>query len=703
MHSRKPVRPGPLVQHKEASFFKRNATHGEAQPGAQSGVLLNDFGEPAFFQPQQPIQAKFKDRETATETLLGSPAVQEKEEPGVGAKAAKSGNLPENLQSGLENLSGEDLSDVQVHRNSEKPEELGAHAYTEGKDIYLAPGQERHLPHEGWHAVQQKQGRVQPTIQQKSALINDNAALENEADVMGARAAQMGSPKAGVSEKNKMGILQSPRDAGSAKNVIQRAMKFEYQVKKNRLYRDNGSKVVSLPRKFGPRDYLVRLPSGGTLETETYGQVEYETSWEKKWSKLERQINEMQDASLKMHNAKKVKGSDGNTYKEFPFTSEISHLLSGKGFKMSGANWSKTQTDGEATVNNPKGDKENFRSTTSFAKQDNIIQTIDNGKEVFVHYFSSDQKWAHIEYKGKRGWIWSRSLKMDSESFESNEDGAKVNSDRPLKANEKIMLLESDTKWAPYVQISESFGMDQYASYLQDYDKDNSQKILADTRKFLLGKSKEMAPVGEGKFKKMFREWKFIFTHYKLYNLLLMISQTVQSARTRSTLHDVRQADGSIKSVPGSAKYGLSLLSRTHFGSMFKTMSKEEQAIFTQMVKDKKKGILSALGLTTSSKLFVDGTGTGYNPTVNAWLESITLGSDILSVQSGKALPAAMGRFNVSEEKGKHKGLVRFEARNEPDNFPIIGKWDDHAKRHFGNAMKKRNRPTDKGGTGLEW
>ena len=46
----------------------------------------------------------------------------------------------------------------------------------------LGSGQEAHLPHEAWHVVQQKQGRVKPTLQMKGAAINDDGALEREAD-----------------------------------------------------------------------------------------------------------------------------------------------------------------------------------------------------------------------------------------------------------------------------------------------------------------------------------------------------------------------------------------------------------------------------------------------------------------------------------------------------------------------------------------
>ena len=96
--------------------------------------------------------------------------------------------MPDALKSGVETLSGLDMSGVRVQANSSKPAEVGALAYAQGNDIHLGPGQERHLPHEAWHVVQQRQGRVQPTIQAAGVAINDDPGLEHEADVMGARA-----------------------------------------------------------------------------------------------------------------------------------------------------------------------------------------------------------------------------------------------------------------------------------------------------------------------------------------------------------------------------------------------------------------------------------------------------------------------------------------------------------------------------------
>ncbi|HAA30298.1 MAG TPA: hypothetical protein DCE56_24720 [Cyanobacteria bacterium UBA8553] len=96
--------------------------------------------------------------------------------------------MPDNLKAGVETLSGLPMNDVKVHYNSAKPAQLHAHAYTQGTEIHVSPGQEKHLPHEAWHVAQQKQGRVKPTMQVKGAEINDDAGLEKEADVMGAKA-----------------------------------------------------------------------------------------------------------------------------------------------------------------------------------------------------------------------------------------------------------------------------------------------------------------------------------------------------------------------------------------------------------------------------------------------------------------------------------------------------------------------------------
>lgn len=112
--------------------------------------------------------------------------IEEEEEP-LQMKNNQTG-LPDNLKSGVEALSGYSMDDVRVHYNSSQPAQFQALAYTQGTNIHVAPGQEQHLAHEAWHVVQQKQGRVQPTMQMKGVNVNDDEGLEREADEMGMEA-----------------------------------------------------------------------------------------------------------------------------------------------------------------------------------------------------------------------------------------------------------------------------------------------------------------------------------------------------------------------------------------------------------------------------------------------------------------------------------------------------------------------------------
>jgi hypothetical protein len=97
--------------------------------------------------------------------------------------------LPNQLKSGIESLSGMSMDHVKVHYNSDKPAQLQADAYAQGSEVHVGPGQERHLPHEAWHVVQQAQGLVKATTNANGGVsVNVDAALEAEADVMGSKA-----------------------------------------------------------------------------------------------------------------------------------------------------------------------------------------------------------------------------------------------------------------------------------------------------------------------------------------------------------------------------------------------------------------------------------------------------------------------------------------------------------------------------------
>jgi hypothetical protein len=108
-----------------------------------------------------------------------------------GKNSKPSNALPDPLKSGIESLSGISMEGVKVYFNSSQPAQLHASAYAQGNEIHIAPGEERHLPHEAWHIVQQAQGRVKPSFQTKNGIsLNDDAVLEKEADIMGAKALQ---------------------------------------------------------------------------------------------------------------------------------------------------------------------------------------------------------------------------------------------------------------------------------------------------------------------------------------------------------------------------------------------------------------------------------------------------------------------------------------------------------------------------------
>ena len=114
----------------------------------------------------------------ASEGPAAPPPVQRKE---------NSNGLPSELTSGFAASTGHDLSDVNVHHNSDKPSQVGALAYAQGNDIHLGAGQEQHLAHEAAHVVQQREGRVQANTSVGGMPVNNSVGLESEADSMGGK------------------------------------------------------------------------------------------------------------------------------------------------------------------------------------------------------------------------------------------------------------------------------------------------------------------------------------------------------------------------------------------------------------------------------------------------------------------------------------------------------------------------------------
>ena len=94
--------------------------------------------------------------------------------------------IPAQMKARLEQNTGMSLDDVRVYYNSDRPARFDALAYTKGSRVYIGPGQERHLPHELGHVVQQKMGIVRANARHPSGeAMNTDAALERQADEIG--------------------------------------------------------------------------------------------------------------------------------------------------------------------------------------------------------------------------------------------------------------------------------------------------------------------------------------------------------------------------------------------------------------------------------------------------------------------------------------------------------------------------------------
>lgn len=105
--------------------------------------------------------------------------------------------MPPAVQTKMERAFSTDFSTVRIYEGP-RAAALGALAYTQGDEVHFASGHyqpnsaagQALLGHELAHTIQQRQGRVPTTLQLKGVGVNDDAALEREADVAGARAAR---------------------------------------------------------------------------------------------------------------------------------------------------------------------------------------------------------------------------------------------------------------------------------------------------------------------------------------------------------------------------------------------------------------------------------------------------------------------------------------------------------------------------------
>ena len=202
----------------------------QLQSAPEDELLQGRFETAQRMEEEEPLQGKFEalQRMAEEEPVQGKFATLPIQLQESTADKPNNTGLPDNLKAGIETLSGISMDSVKVHYNSEKPAQLNALAYAQGTDIHVAPGQEKHLPHEAWHVVQQAQGRVQPTMQMKEGVpINDDQSLEHEADVMGEKALNTSRLVSPVQAKCDQ--CQEGEQLDIHRSVVQEKVKMSYR------------------------------------------------------------------------------------------------------------------------------------------------------------------------------------------------------------------------------------------------------------------------------------------------------------------------------------------------------------------------------------------------------------------------------------------------------------------------------------------
>ena len=235
------------------------------RPGSNLGAIFQRVQQSDRVKEQNAWQQKADEfvAQRRAERDAAHPPIQKQE-----AANPNNTGLPDQLKAGIENLSSYSMDDVKVHYNSAKPAQLQAHAYAQGTDIHLGPGQEKHLPHEAWHVVQQKQGRVKPTMQLKGTVpVNDDAGLEKEADVMGAKALQM---KSTMSKSLELGVIRN--DLVAQQKLWLPNSDSIYQAIQRRVS-DPLAEVTSLSiNSLNSQTILQRYPLERTIQFEGWGE-----------------------------------------------------------------------------------------------------------------------------------------------------------------------------------------------------------------------------------------------------------------------------------------------------------------------------------------------------------------------------------------------------------------------------------------------
>lgn len=281
------------------------------------------------------------------------------------AQGTYSGSLPVNIQSGIQALSGFNLDTVKVHYNSSKPAQMNALAYAQGSHIYLGQGQEKHLPHEAWHVVQQAQGRVRPTLQMKGGtLVNDDRGLETEADVMGANALAAKSDAPQIATRpplsTAMPVVQGVFTKRNIDGEEKDAPPLEVLVAERRLQKSGASRsafrdIRLSDKRVNLNDFMAKIlpPEETTAKTRPLGPMEHieqivaedpvvliDTRFDQPVAVISRELIEAYRADLINENAQFLQEGEGNAIAQYlDVTAYVMNQVSGPLIQSNGIHY----------------------------------------------------------------------------------------------------------------------------------------------------------------------------------------------------------------------------------------------------------------------------------------------------------------------------------------------------------------------------
>lgn len=110
-------------------------------------------------------------------------AIQKKQSENMAAQQNQN-SVSDGISAQHYRLSGIAFGDAGVYYNFGKSAQLQALAYTQGGQVYVEQGQEKHLGHELGRVVQQKENAVSPTQRLNGVWINDAPVFEDAEDLL---------------------------------------------------------------------------------------------------------------------------------------------------------------------------------------------------------------------------------------------------------------------------------------------------------------------------------------------------------------------------------------------------------------------------------------------------------------------------------------------------------------------------------------